>query len=166
MAFCLAWSRENGSGGQTKKKKGGVGRDMDKQTDGSVFGSGICIAVVYPHISLHSLFLSLSVCVSLFLSLFPSVSDSRVPEAAEAGDTCQHKDSVSSLSAAPLSLSLSSTSTSFPMDNKYHVAMPSRDILGQYSQTHTHRHIQIAFNSVGLDTPTVEATVMGHYECY
>jgi len=81
---------------------------MDKPTDGlidgSVFGGGICIAVVYPHISLHSLF---SVCLSLFLSLFPSVSDSRVPEAAEAGDTCQHRDSVSSLSAAPLSYSLS-----------------------------------------------------------
>jgi len=66
----------------------------------------------------------------------------------------------------PPSLILSLTSTSFPVDNKYHVAMPSRDILGQYSQTHTHGHIQIAFNSVGLDTPTVEATVMGHYECY
>lgn len=38
----------------------------------------------------------------------------------------------------PPSLFLSSTSTSFPVDNKYHVAMPSRDKLGQYSQTHTH----------------------------
>lgn len=72
---------------------------MDKQTDGLTDGSevsgDICIAVVYPHI------LSLSVCLSLFLSLFPLVSESRVPEAAEAGDTCQHRDSVSSLSASP-----------------------------------------------------------------
>lgn len=113
---------------------------MDKQadglTEGSEVGGGICIAVVYPHISLHSLFLSLSVCLSLFISLFPLVSDSGVPEAAEAGDTCQHRDSISSLSDTPPSLS--SSSTSCPVDNKHHVAMPSRDKLGPYSQTHTH----------------------------
>lgn len=114
-----------------------MGKQTDGLTEGSEVGVGICVAVVYPHISQHSLFLSLSVCLSLFLSLVPSVCDSREPEAAEVGDTCQHRDSISSLSA-PSSLSLSlSSSTSCPVDNKHRVAMPSRDKLGPYSQTHT-----------------------------
>lgn len=53
------------------KKNVGLVECMDKQTDGltdgSVFGGGICIAVVYPHISLVSLFLSLSTALSLSL---------------------------------------------------------------------------------------------------
>lgn len=105
------------------------------------------------------LFLFLTVCLSLFLSLFPPVSDSRVPEAAEAGDTCQHRDSVSSLSA---SLPLLSFSILPLPPAQWIISTVVLCHLGTHS--HTNTHTLTAFNSIGLvckDSPTsAEAAVM------
>ncbi len=71
-AFWVAVSRRKGDGGQTKK---GYGRECRRYglTDGSEVGGGICIAVVYPHISPHSA-VSFSFCLLISVSIALSLN--------------------------------------------------------------------------------------------
>lgn len=144
MAFWVAWSREMSRTDREKKKKvvGRVYGQTDRWTNRRIRGWWWYLYCC----GISSYLTALTVSFCAYLRFYRSFPQSLTVEYQKQLRLVTHVSTeiVYPLCLAPpcplLSLSLSSSSTSCPVDNKHHVAMPSRDKLGPYSQTHILTH--------------------------